>query len=90
MTKVPDDVVCVELVENSSVKNPHGDMVNSDVAALKHEKAVFHDSKAYVTLRVASISELIFIKVDLAVVFYRVVLSQHVHRNFLLGGWISP
>ena len=78
MAEVSYDVVCGKLVENSSVEDPHSNMVNADVAALKHEKAIFHDPEADITLRVASIRKLIFVEVNLAVVFYRIILPQHV------------
>lgn len=50
MAKVSNQMISCELMENSRVEYTHCDMIDSDIAPLKDEKAVFHNTEAYITL----------------------------------------
>ena len=63
-------------------------MIDSDEAPLQHEEAVLHHAEPHVTFAISSISELIFIQYDLAIVFDWVVLAKHVYRQVLLRGQV--
>ena len=64
-------------------------MVDSDIAPLQQEEAVFHHPEAHVAFAIATVGELVLIQHNLAVVLDRIVLSKHVNRQVLLGGHIS-
>ena len=71
-------------MENPCVQNAHCDVVDPDVAPLKHEEAVAHYSKADVALCIAPIPKLILVKRYLPIVLNWIVLTKHVNRKVLL------
>ena len=62
-------------MEYSCIEYSDSDMVDSDVRSLEDKEAIAHDSESYVGFRVASISELIFVKNNLSVMNDWIVLT---------------
>ena len=62
MTKVSNQMISCELMENSGIEYAHCDMIDSDIAPLEDKKAVFHDAEAHITLWIASIGKLILVE----------------------------
>ena len=76
MLEFSDHEVGVKGVEVSGVKDPHYDLIHSEVVSVEHIETVLHHSESKTAAAVALVAQVIFIEVDLSKVQDGVVSSE--------------